>query len=78
MTTKKRKLDAALAEVNPVKLAVFKAGSQEALAKSLPHPVARQTVTAWMAKGRFPLSRVPDVAKATGLSVRILAPEFFQ
>mgnify|MGYP003404856797 CR=1 FL=1 len=50
-------------------------GSQSKLAGLL--GIKPQAVQRWVRKGQIPLSRTPDVARATGISMEALNPEFF-
>ena len=62
-------------KTDALKLAIAKAGNMSRLARSC--GVTPQAVRAWIVRGQIPLSRVKDVKKATGLSLKTLRPDYF-
>ena len=51
-------------------------GSQTKLADLL--DIKPQAVQRWVRKGKIPLSRMPEVARVTGIAMEVLNPEFFK
>lgn len=62
-------------KTDALKLAIAKAGNMSRLARSC--GVTPQAVRAWVVRGQIPLNRVMEVKRATGLSLKILRPDYF-
>lgn len=62
-------------KTDALKLAIAKAGNMSRLAHFC--GVTPQAVRAWVVRGQIPLNRVMEVKRATGLSLKILRPDYF-
>ncbi len=62
-------------KTDALKLAIAKAGNMSRLARFC--GVTPQAVRAWVVRGQIPLNRVMEVKRATGLSLKILRPDYF-
>ena len=62
-------------KTDALKLAIAKAGNMSRLARFC--GVTPQAVRAWVVHGQIPLNRVMEVKRATGLSLKILRPDYF-
>lgn len=63
-------------KVNPVAMAIRAAGGRKELAKAISPAVTRQAVEYWLSKGEIPPSKVPEVARVTGIPKKLLNPIF--
>lgn len=59
----------------PLDLAIRAVGTASNLAERL--GISQQAVSKWKLKGEIPLQRLPDVAKASGVPLKLLLPDDF-
>lgn len=59
----------------PLDLAIRAVGSASSLAERL--GISQQAVSKWKVKGEIPIQRLPDVARASGVPLKLLLPAEF-
>lgn len=60
---------------SPLDLAIRAVGTASSLAERL--GISQQAVSKWCVKGEIPIQRLPDVARASGVPLKLLLPAEF-